>query len=76
MPGREGACAFVAWSDVEAIEEAEIGIAHYFEAPEQREAQCAADSAGDFQREREAAQWLDANLDGGLWFSGFHQGSG
>jgi hypothetical protein len=66
----------MARADVETIKQAKIGIAHDFEATEQRQAQCAADPADNFQRKRKAAQRLDANLDARFLFSGFfHLGS-
>ncbi len=69
---REGACAFVARTDVQAIEQAKVGIAHYFETPQQSQPERAADSAGDFQGERKPAQRLDAHVDARFLFSRFH----
>jgi hypothetical protein len=69
---REGACAFVARPNVQAIEQAKVRIAHYFETPQQRQPQRAADSSGDFQGERESAQRLDADVNARFLFSRFH----
>ena len=62
----------MARADVQTVEQAEVGIPHYFETPEQRQPQRAADSTGDFQRERKAAQRLDAHIDARFLFSRFH----
>jgi hypothetical protein len=69
---REGAGAFVARPDVETIEQAEVGIAHDLEAPQQRQAERAADSAGYFHHEFAAAQRLDTDFDARFFFGGFH----
>ncbi len=75
LAGRESAGAFVARAHVEAIEQAEVGIADDLEAPQQRQTERAADSASDFLDKRKTAQRLDANLDARFLFSAFHQDS-
>ena len=75
LAGRKRARAFAARTDVETIELAKVGIAHDLEAPQQRQAQRAADSAQYFHDKWQAAQRLDANVDARFFLSGFHQGS-
>ena len=72
LAGGKRARAFVARPDVQAIEYAEVRVADNFETPEQRQTQCAADSAGNFQDQLAAAERRDANLDRGFFFAGFH----
>ena len=64
--------AFMSRAHIEAIEQPEVRIADYFEAPQQRQAERATDSAGDFRRQRKTAQRLDANFDARLFFGGVH----
>ena len=73
LAGRKRARAFTARTDVETIELAKIGIAHDLEAPQQRQAQRAANSAYDFQYQREAAQRFDPNVNRRFFLRGFHQ---
>ena len=72
LPRRERARAFVAWSDVETIQLAEVGVADDLEAPQQRQAECAPDSASDFKRKWKAAQRFDVNVNPRFLLSGFH----
>ena len=67
--------AFAARANVETIENAEVRIADDFESPQQRQTQRPANCASDFLDQRKTAQRLDANLDAGFIFGGFHQGS-
>ena len=69
---RERTRAFVARTDVETIELAEVGVADDLEAPQQRQAQRAADSTDDFKRKWKAAERFDAHVDPRFLLSGFH----
>ena len=73
LSGRERTCPFVAWTDVEPIELTEVGVADDLEAPQQRQAQRAADSTDDFKRKWKAAQRFNMNVDPRFLLSGFHQ---
>ena len=72
LAGRESACAFVARTDVETIQLAEVGVADDLEAPQQRQAKRAADSTDDFKRKWKAAERFDANVGPRFLLSGFH----
>jgi hypothetical protein len=75
LAGRESACAFVARTDVETIQLAEVGVADDLEAPEQRQAERSSDSTDYLQDKRKAAQRFDANVDARFLLSSFHQDS-
>ena len=62
LAGRKCARAFVARAHVETIELAKVRVAHDLEAPQQCQAQGAANSTDDFQHKRKAAQRLDPNV--------------
>ena len=72
LAGRECARAFVARTDIETIQLAEVDVADDLEAPEQRLAHCAADSANNFHGKWKAAQRFDTNIDPRFLLSGFH----
>ena len=75
LAGRECARAFVARTDVETIQLAEVGVADDLKAPQQSQAERTTDSASDFHGKWKAAQRFDANLDPRFLLSGFHQDS-
>ncbi len=72
LAGRKRTRAFVARTDVKTIQLAEVSVADDLEAPQQRQAECAPDSANDFKRKWKAAQRFDANLNRRFLLSGFH----
>jgi len=72
LAGGECARTFATRTNVETIELAEVGIAHDLEAPQQRQAQAAANSAHDFPNQREAAQRLNPNLNPRFFLRSFH----
>ena len=75
LAGRECARAFVARTDIETIQLAEVSVADDLKAPQQRQAECAPDSASDFQGQWKAAQRFDAKVNPRFLLSGFHQDS-
>ncbi len=75
LAGRKRARAFAARANVETIEQAEVRIADDFESPQQGQTQRPANCASDFLDQRKTAQRLEAKLDAGFIFDGFHQGS-
>ena len=72
LAGRECARAFVARTDIETIQLAEVDVADELEAPQQCQAQRAADSASDFQSKWKAAQRFDPHVNPRFLLSGFH----
>jgi hypothetical protein len=64
--------ALMARTDVETIQLAEVGVADDLEAPKQRQAECAPDSANDFKRKWKAAQRFDANVNSRFFLGSFH----
>ena len=69
LAGRECARAFVARTDVETIQLAEVGVADDLQAPEQSQTQRAPDTAGDFQNECATAQRRHVNIDLDFFFA-------
>ena len=72
LPGRKRTRAFVARPDVETIQLAKVGVADDLEAPQQRQAERAADTANDFHGKRKAAQRFDANVNPRFLLRSFH----
>ena len=72
LAGRECARAFVARTDIETIQLAEVDVADDLEAPEECQAQRAADSTSDFHGKWKAAQRFDAHVNPRFLLSGFH----
>jgi len=62
----------VARPDVETIQLAEVGVSDDLEAPQQRQTECAPDSANDFKRKWKAAQRFDTHINPRFLLSGFH----